>query len=123
MDQLLALIEIHLGIIAGEPVARPSDGEALLVKKAANLANDQHVLPLVVAAIAATLDGLQLWKFLLPIAQHMRLDAAKIAHLADGEVALARYRREFAIVAWFQHMPRRALSVSDQDEMSRRDGH
>ena len=39
MDELLALIEIDLRVIAGEPVARPADGEALFVQQASNLPN------------------------------------------------------------------------------------
>ncbi len=123
MDELLALVQVDLSVVAGEPVPRTADREALFIQKAADLPDDEHILALVVAAIAAPLHGLELGKLLLPVAQHMRLDAAKIAHLANGEVTFSRYRREFAIVAWFQHMPRRALSVSDQDGMSRRDGH
>jgi hypothetical protein len=90
---------------------------ALLIQQAADLANDQHVLALVIAAIAAPLDRLQLRKFLFPIAKHMRFDAAQIADFADREVALPRDRGQLAIVAWFQHMPRRAPSVSGPDGM------
>src|ERR1700723_3244895 len=79
MNQLLALIKVHLRIVARESIAGSADGKALFIKQASNLANDQHVLAL--------------------------------------KVALPRNRRQIAIVAWFQHMPRRAPSVSDQDEM------
>ena len=123
MDQLLALIQIHLRIVTGEAIACSANREPLFVEQAANLPDDQHVLALVVAAIAATLDGLELGELLFPVAQHVRLDAAQVAHLTDGEVALSGNGRKFAIVAWFQHMPQRALSISDQDGMSRRDGH
>jgi hypothetical protein len=41
MDELLALIEIDLRVIAGEAVARAADGEALLVQQAADLADDR----------------------------------------------------------------------------------
>ena len=114
MNELLALIEIHLRIVARKAIARAADGEALLVEKTANLANDEHVLPLVIAAISAALDGLELRKLLLPVTQHVRLDAAEVAHLTDGEVALARDRGQLAVIAWFQHTPRRAPSVSGQ---------
>jgi hypothetical protein len=117
MNQLLALIEINLRIIARQPIAGSADGKALLIEQAANLPNDQDILALIIAPVAAPLDRLELWEFLLPIAKHVRLDAAQVAHFADGEVALPRDRRQIAIVAWFQHMPRRAPSVSDQDEM------
>ena len=111
MDELLALIEVHLRVVAREPISSTADGEALFIQQAANLPNDQHVLPLVIAAITAPLDRLELRKFLLPIAQHVRFDAAQIADLPDGEVALPGNRRQFAIIAWFQHMPRRGPSI------------
>ena len=69
------------------------DGKALLVEQFADTADQQHFVMLVIAAVAATLDRLQLREFLLPIAQHMRLDATQLADFADGEVALCRYRR------------------------------
>jgi hypothetical protein len=88
MDELLALIEIHLRIVAGEAVAGSADGEALFIQEAPNLPNDEHILALIVAPVAAALDGLQLRELLLPVAQHVRLDAAQLADFADGEVAL-----------------------------------
>jgi len=117
MNQLLALIEIDLRVVAGESIARPADGKALFIQQTANLPDDQHVLALVIAPVTAPLDRFELREFLLPVAKHVRLDAAQVADLADREVALPRNRRQIAIVAWFQHMPRRAPSVSDQDEM------
>jgi hypothetical protein len=57
VNELLALIEVHLRIIAREAVACSADGKALFIQQAADLANDQHVLALVIAAIAAALDG------------------------------------------------------------------
>ncbi len=65
MDELLALVQIHLRIVAGEPVSRSANGEALFIQQAANLPNDQHVLALIVAAVAAPLDRLELGKLLL----------------------------------------------------------
>jgi len=117
MNELLTLIEVHLRIIAGKAISGAADGKSLFIQEAANLADDQHVLALIVASIAAALDGLELRKFLFPVAQHVGFHAAQIAYLADREVALSRDRRQFAIVAWFQHMPRRAPSVSGQDGM------
>src|ERR1700726_3215777 len=73
MNELLALIEIHLRIVAGEAVARAADGKPLFIQQAAYLPNDQHVLALIVAAVPAALDRLELREFLLPIAQHMWL--------------------------------------------------
>src|SRR3984885_16004808 len=111
MYQLLALIEIHLRIVARESIACSADGKALLIQQTANLPDDQHVLTLVIAPVTAPFDRFELREFLLPVAKHMRLDAAQVAYLADREVSLARNRRQIAIVAWFQHMPRRAPSV------------
>src|ERR1700722_8760134 len=53
MNELLALIEIHLRIVAGKTVARPADRKPLFIQQAANLANDEHILALIVAAVAA----------------------------------------------------------------------
>jgi len=93
MDELLALVEVNLRIVAGEPVPGSANGKALFIQQAADLANDQHVLALVIAAVAAPFDGLELREFLLPVAQHMRFHATQIADFADGEVALSRDRR------------------------------
>ena len=117
VDELLALIEVHLRIVAGEAVPCAANGESLFIQQAAYLPNDQHVLALIVPAVAAALDGLELRELLLPVAQHMRFGTAQVADFADGEVALPRDRRQFAIVAWFQHTPRRGPSVSGLDGM------
>ena len=60
MDELLALIEIDLRIVAREPVPGSANRKPLFIQQAANLANDEHVLPLVIAAVAAPLHRLQL---------------------------------------------------------------
>src|SRR5687767_1500676 len=86
-----------------EPVARAADGEAFLVEQLADAPDEQHLVVLVVAAVAAPLDRLELREFLLPVAQHVRLDAAKLAHLTDGEVALRRDRRELSFPAALLH--------------------
>src|SRR5215472_1234452 len=103
LDDLLALGEIGARFLARELVARAADGEALVVEQAPDLADHDHVLTLVVAAVAAALHGLELREFLLPIAKHMRLHAAEVADLADSEVTLPRNRGQFAIVPGFQH--------------------
>src|SRR5271165_1568723 len=46
VDQLLALVQIDLCIVALEAVASAPDRKSLLVEQAADLANDQHVLTL-----------------------------------------------------------------------------
>lgn len=72
---------------------------SLFVQQAADLADQQHVFPLVIAAIAAPLDRLELVEFLLPVAQHVGFDAAQLAHFADGEVFLRRDFRQYRSVA------------------------
>ena len=93
MDELLALIEIYLRVVAGEAVPCSADGKSLFIQQAAYLPNDQDVLPLIIPAVAAALDGLELGEFLLPIAQHMRFDAAQVADFTDGEIPLSGNRR------------------------------
>jgi hypothetical protein len=58
---------------------------------------EEHFMVLVVATVAATLDRPQLGEFLLPVAQHMRLDPTQFADFTDREVALGRYLREFGL--------------------------
>src|SRR6185312_1458821 len=120
---LLSLAHVGASLLTRELVARAGDRETLVVQKAADLADDDHVLALIVAPVAASLDGLQLREFLLPIAQHVRLDAAALAHLADREVALARNRREGVVILWLQHRLRPAPLVSGPGEMSPPAGH
>ena len=120
LDDLLALAHVDARFFAAELVARTTDREALLVEQRADLANDDDVLALVVAAVAAALHRLELREFLLPVTQHVRLHAAELAHFADREIALAGDRRQFVIILWFQHKPRLAPSVSDLDETSPR---
>jgi len=105
-DHLLAFLVVQLRGISGELLARAADGETLFVEQAADLADHHDVMALVITAIAATLDGLELWKFLFPLTQNMRLDGAKFAHFANGEVALAGNRRQFDMgVTRVQHNP------------------
>src|SRR5690606_29471607 len=101
-------------------LTRTANRIALLVKQTANLADQQHVLPLIVTAVATPLHGLQLRKLLLPVTQHVRLDRTELADLANGEVAFARNGRQFVVMTWFQHTLRPLLSVSAQAGTSRR---
>ena len=73
---------------------RPTDGEALVVQQITNPTNHQHLMVLVVAAVAAPLHGAQLRELLLPVAQHMRLDAAQLRDLTNREVSLGGNGRE-----------------------------
>ena len=117
-----ACVEIVACFVALQAIARAADREALFVQQAADLADHEHVLALVVAAVAAALDGLELRELLLPVAQHVRLHPAKIADFTDGEVAFAGDRGQFAVIACFQHTPRLELSVFVPGETSRRGG-
>src|SRR5215510_3049199 len=59
-DDLLALAHVEPRFLARQLVARTADREALLVEQRTDLANDDDVLSLVVAAVAATLHRLEL---------------------------------------------------------------
>jgi hypothetical protein len=73
-----------------QAVAGPTDGEALVIQQIADATDQQHLVVLVVAAVAAPLHRLELGELLLPVAQHIRLDAAQLADLTDREVTLGR---------------------------------
>lgn len=115
-DELFVLGDVVLGLVAGEALARPADGEALVVEERADLADHQHVLALIIAAISAALHRVELRELLLPVAQHVGLDRAQVADFADGEVALAGNRWQLVVMTWFQHMPQPWPSVSALDE-------
>src|SRR5262245_35510282 len=119
---LLRLRQVVARLVALQAIAGAADREALFVQQAADLADDEHVLALVIAAIAAALDGLELRELLLPIAQDVWLHPAKVADFTDGEVALAGDRGQFAVIACFQHTPRLELSVFVPVETSRHGG-
>jgi len=93
-DDLMALGAVLLGRIPGQLLPRPADRKALIIKQTANLPHGQDVMVLIVAPVAATLDGLELRELLLPIAQHMGLDVTKLADLANREIALGGDRRQ-----------------------------
>jgi len=92
-DELLVLGGVVLGFVAGEALARPADGETLVIQKRADLADHQHVLALVIPTVAATLHRVELGELLLPIPQHVRFDCTELAHLADREIPFAGYGR------------------------------
>src|SRR5699024_4713695 len=70
------------------------------------------VVALIIAPVAAALDRVQGWKFLLPVAQHVRLDRTQLADLANGEVALGRDCRPLCVIARIQHSLPPSPSVS-----------
>ncbi len=74
--------------------------------KRADLTDHQHVVALVIPAVAATLDRIERRKFLLPVTQHVRLHPAQIADLTDGEIALGRDGGQFGVIPLIQHSPR-----------------
>src|SRR5690606_13890193 len=121
-DDLLALRMIRARFFSRQLLARAADREAFLVEQTANLTDDQHVLPLIVAAVAPALDRLELGELLLPVPENVRLHAAKLADLADGEVPLPRYRRQLTVVPGFQHRLPRAPSAFDRAGKSRLSG-
>src|SRR4249920_543602 len=82
-----------------EAVAGTADGESFFVQELADAADEQHLVVLVVAAVAAALHGLELRELLLPVSKHVRLHPAELAHLTYGEVALRGDRREFSFPA------------------------
>src|SRR5690606_14186294 len=107
---LAAQRRLLLGALAFQAQARAADGVAVFVQQAADLADHQHVVALVVAAVAAALDRAEAGELGLPVAQHVRLDVAQLADLADGEVTLGGDRRKFAVAAGIKHsapLPRR----------------
>src|SRR5258705_7577194 len=77
-----------------EAVARTVDGEAVLVEELADAPDEQHLVVLVIAPVAAALEGLQLRELLLPVTQHMGLHPAQLANFADREIALGGAGRE-----------------------------
>src|SRR5258706_5857318 len=86
-----------------ETIARPADGEAFLVEQLADAPDQQHLVVLVIAPVAAPLDRFELRKLLLPIAQDVRLHPAEIADFTDGEVALRSDRRKINFPAVWLH--------------------
>src|SRR5688572_29553954 len=103
-----------------EPVARSADREAFFVEQLADAPDQQHLVVLVIAPVAASLDRLELRELLLPVAQHMRLHPAELADLTDREVALCRDRRElsFPVARFHRATFRRGPSASGWRETS-----
>src|SRR6185437_12893539 len=112
----------HPALLAFQSRARAGDGEALVVQQRADLPDHQHVVALVVAAVAAPLHRVQRRKFLLPVTQHVRLDRAQVADLANREIPFGGNRGKFVIVALIQNGSRLSVSASVRGETSRRGG-
>ena len=60
LDDLLTLADIFPGFRSGQLLACPPNGESLLIEQAANLADDQDILTLVIASVATTFYRLEL---------------------------------------------------------------
>jgi len=67
-------------------------------------ASPARQIALLQAAVAAALDGFQLWKFLLPVPQHVGFYGTQLAHFTYREVAFSWDSGQFIIVARFQHI-------------------
>src|SRR6185295_9555991 len=108
------LVPVVAGNGVVQAVARPADGEAFLVEQLADAPDQQHLVVLVIAPVAAALDRFQLRELLLPVAQDVRLHPAEIADFTDREVALGRDRRKINFPAAWLHgaTSRPWLSVS-----------
>ena len=102
-------------------VACAADGEALFIQQVADAANHQHLVVLVVAPVAAPLDGSQLGELLLPVTQHMRFDAAQLGHFTDGEVALGGNGGQWGVHGLGQNKTLSLLQVPDAERPSRID--
>src|SRR5205814_1933150 len=86
------------------------DRETLVIQQIADPPDQQHLMVLVVAPVAAALHWLELGELLLPVAQHVRFHAAQLADLTDGEVAFGRDSRQ--AVGRCVHANRRAKSTT-----------
>lgn len=105
MNQLPGLGGVFFLVLTREPLAGTTNGKPLIIKERSDLADHQDVLALIVTAIAATLDGLQLGKFLFPVAQYMRFDRTEVADFTNSEISLTGDGWEFGVMIWVQHTP------------------
>jgi hypothetical protein len=90
LDNLLTLRHIRLRIVTGKALSRSPDRETFVIQETPDLANDQNVLALIIAAVAPTLYRLQLWELLLPIPEYVRLDRTKITYFTNRKVTFPR---------------------------------
>ena len=79
----------HLGYQGGVDTVFLTDEKQL-----ADAADEQHLVVLIVTAVATPLHWAQLGEFLFPVAQHVGLDATQLADFTDGEVTLGRNGRQ-----------------------------
>ena len=93
LDELMILGGLLRVGAAGKLLTGATDGEALIVQQAADLADHQHVLALIVTTVTATFHGLELGKFLFPVAQHVRFYVTQVTDFTNGEIAFSWNRR------------------------------
>jgi len=70
-------------MITRQSLSGATDRKAVVIQQTPDLADNQHVLSLVIAAIAAPFDRFQLWKLLFPVTQYMRLYSTQVTYLTD----------------------------------------
>jgi len=121
LDDLLTLRMVRLGLFTHQLLPSPADGKPVFIQKAADLADDDDILALIIASIAAALYGLELRKLLFPVTQHVRFDGAKVADLANSEIPFSRYWRKFGVIPRFQHTIQLGPLVFGRDETLRHD--
>ena len=92
-DDLLALTDVALGLVAGQALSRTADRKTIVIQQAANLTNNQHILALIITPVAPPLDGFKLWKLLLPVTQNVWFYRTQITDFTYGEIAFAWYLR------------------------------
>jgi hypothetical protein len=103
LDDLLTLARVGPGFVARKFLSSAADRETILIEKAADLPNDEHILTLIVAAIATPFDRFELREFLLPISENMRLHSAEVAYFTDREIAFTGDRGKLVVIPGFQH--------------------
>jgi peroxiredoxin (alkyl hydroperoxide reductase subunit C) len=89
-------------------VSRAIDRKALFIQKLTNAANEKHLVVLIVTAVTTPLYGLELTELLLPITQHMRLDATELGDLADHHEQLAAMGVDIYSVSTDTHFTHKA---------------
>ena len=119
-NDLLAAVKIIVRLVTFQLLAGAADGETLLIQQAADLANHDHVAPLVITPITSSFDRLELFKLLFPIPQNMRLDPAELADFANrlfDEVGLNKREAKEFVDAYFEAI-REALEGGENVKLS-----
>ena len=80
-----------------QTIAGSVNGEAVLIEQFANPSDQQHLVVLIVAPVSTAFEWFELRKFLLPIAKHVWLHAAQLAHFANREISLGWNDRQATV--------------------------